>query len=112
MPEYRISAYKAYTHDYFEIDGTEKVKIKLALRMFRGYPKYDSIQKAIIRWFVDKAQTKTDKEEYMKTFYLLNRGSDGQLKVEEMRYAFYNNGFNLIKEDEINAIFSLIDLDG
>ena len=48
----------------------------------------------------------------MKTFYLLNRDSDGQLKVEEMRYAFYNNGFNLIKEEEINAIFSQIDVDG
>lgn len=47
----------------------------------------------------------------MKTFYLLNRGSDGQLKVEEMKYAFYNNGYDLIKEEEINTIFSMIDLD-
>ena len=48
----------------------------------------------------------------MKTFYLLNRGSNGQLTVDEMKYAFYNNGFNLIKEEEINSIFSMIDLDG
>ena len=43
IPEYRITAYNAYNHDYFVTDGTEKVKIKQALRMFRKYPMYDSI---------------------------------------------------------------------
>ena len=45
----------------------------------------------------------------MKTFYLLNKGSNGNLTLEEMLHAFYHNGY---EHEEVTKIFSMIDLDG
>lgn len=70
------------------------------------------LQKAVLNYIVSEIFGQRDKDKYLKIYYSLNRNCNGLLTRNELKRAYWDNGFGWISEIELDKILAFVDQDG
>jgi calcium-dependent protein kinase len=83
----RISADQALDHDWIIANGqftVDRQSIKKCLACISNFNQLGPLEKAVLKFIVERLFEDKDKDRYSKYFYAINRKSDGMLSRGEL----------------------------